>query len=101
MLELYFCFQVLHNPDVRAEIIAFVGGRQLQAYIFVGRVSMRWRNTFFEGIPRETASSAIVTSVPRTMEALGLGWKPGNGALKCAAGEGNIDVLNLLLESKY
>eukprot|EP00904_Undaria_pinnatifida_P011638 jgi/Undpi1/7604/HiC_scaffold_23.g10077.m1 len=32
--------QVLHNPDVRAEIIAFVGGRQLQAYIFVGRVSM-------------------------------------------------------------
>eukprot|EP00904_Undaria_pinnatifida_P010032 jgi/Undpi1/6159/HiC_scaffold_20.g08643.m1 len=92
--------QVLHNPDVRAEIIAFVGGRQLQAYKFVGRVSMRWRNTFFEGIPRETASSAIVTSVPRTMEALGLGWKPGNGALKCAAGEGNIEVLNLLLESE-
>ena len=40
--------------------------------IFVGRVSMRWRNTFFEGIPRETANSAIVTSVPRTTEALGL-----------------------------
>eukprot|EP00904_Undaria_pinnatifida_P006473 jgi/Undpi1/2956/HiC_scaffold_14.g06333.m1 len=60
----------------------------------------QWRNTFFEGIPRETASSAIVTSVPRTMEALGLGWKPGNGALKCAAGEGNIEVLILLLESE-
>eukprot|EP00904_Undaria_pinnatifida_P002774 jgi/Undpi1/12498/HiC_scaffold_5.g02169.m1 len=33
-------------------------------------------------------------------QALGLGWKPGNGALKCAAEERNIEVLNLLLESK-
>eukprot|EP00904_Undaria_pinnatifida_P007111 jgi/Undpi1/352/HiC_scaffold_1.g00348.m1 len=35
--------QVLHNPDVRAEIIAFVGGRQLQADT-TGNRELRYRD---------------------------------------------------------
>jgi len=89
--------ELLYKADVRAEIIAFMGG-QLQPYLFVGMVSKSWQKVFFEGKPRETADFHIVTSVPRAMEALGCGWAPGNGAWKCVADLGNIKVLNLLLD---
>jgi len=38
--------ELLYKADVRAEIIAFMGG-QLQPYLFVGMVSKSWQKAFF------------------------------------------------------
>ena len=85
---------LLIKADVRAEIIAFAGEPQ---YFFLGLVSRSWRG-WFEGKKKNTADSQIVTSVPRAMAALGSGWAAGNGAWKCAATLGGMEVLDLLLE---
>ena len=53
---------------------------------------------WFEEGKKKTADSQIVTSVAHAMVALGFGWTAGNGAWKCAAKLGNMEVLNMLLE---